>query len=569
MKLLSGYLLIAIVMVGVFSSCDILKELSYSTTPNPLEMHGDSVAVSVTVTVPEKGLNNKISVEITPTLGNATLSTWKIQGEKATGNGQSIAFKQGGTATFTDVVAYDPSMEVSDLKLTGKVFQGDKEKSKEAIPETKVADGTIITPLMVRPQFQMMYETVDISRSDEKTVTAKINFLKGKYEVRPGELSDADMNNLLTWFKSAQSNPKIKINSISITGYASPDGEESLNNPLSNNRTVASRTSLITLFKKNNIKGFTDTSMYSLSGSGEDMAGVVEGISQSTTIPQDQKDLFIRVLGMGNTNDKKEDDIYALSKGFTQLEKEIFPKLRRAEIVVSYTEEGLSDEELKAKAMNAPNAMKVDEILFTASKLISNSKDQAKVYEAAALAFPNDSRILNNAGAMAYTEGNYDKAKSYFEKALAIKDNNKSKNNLAGISMVNGERSKAKKTLSLIKEKSTEINYNNSIILVLEGNYRSAITGFSAPSFNKALAQVLAGRLDEASKTLTDIKDKDAADVYYLKAIIAARSGSGADAVANQLRSAISKDRKLREKAAKDREFIKFMEDATFKAAVN
>ena len=569
MKLLSGYLLIAIVMVGVFSSCDILKELSYSTTPNPLEMHGDSVAVSVTVTVPEKGLNNKISVEITPTLGNATLSTWKIQGEKATGNGQSIAFKQGGTATFTDVVAYDPSMEVSDLKLTGKVFQGDKEKSKEAIPETKVADGTIITPLMVRPQFQMMYETVDISRSDEKTVTAKINFLKGKYEVRPGELSDADMNNLLTWFKSAQSNPKIKINSISITGYASPDGEESLNNPLSNNRTVASRTSLITLFKKNNIKGFTDTSMYSLSGSGEDMAGFEEELSKSTTIPQDQKDLFIRVLGMGNTNDKKEDDIYALSKGFTQLEKEIFPKLRRAEIVVSYTEEGLSDEELKAKAMNAPNAMKVDEILFTASKLISNSKDQAKVYEAAALAFPNDSRILNNAGAMAYTEGNYDKAKSYFEKALAIKDNNKSKNNLAGISMVNGERSKAKKTLSLIKEKSTEINYNNSIILVLEGNYRSAITGFSAPSFNKALAQVLAGRLDEASKTLTDIKDKDAADVYYLKAIIAARSGSGADAVANQLRSAISKDRKLREKAAKDREFIKFMEDATFKAAVN
>jgi len=569
MKLLSGYLLIAIVMVGVFSSCDILKELSYSTTPNPLEMHGDSVAVSVTVTVPEKGLNNKISVEITPTLGNATLSTWKIQGEKATGNGQSIAFKQGGTATFTDVVAYDPSMEVSDLKLTGKVFQGDKEKSKEAIPETKVADGTIITPLMVRPQFQMMYETVDISRSDEKTVTAKINFLKGKYEVRPGELSDADMNNLLTWFKSAQSNPKIKINSISITGYASPDGEESLNNPLSNNRTVASRTSLITLFKKNNIKGFTDTSMYSLSGSGEDMAGFEEELSKSTTIPQDQKDLFIRVLGMGNTNDKKEDDIYALSKGFTQLEKEIFPKLRRAEIVVSYTEEGLSDEELKAKAMNAPNAMKVDEILFTASKLISNSKDQAKVYEAAALAFPNDSRILNNAGAMAYTEGNYDKAKSYFEKALAIKDNNKSKNNLAGISMVNGERSKAKKTLSQIKEKSTEINYNNSIILVLEGNYRSAITGFSAPSFNKALAQVLAGRLDEASKTLTDIKDKDAADVYYLKAIIAARSGSGADAVANQLRSAISKDRKLREKAAKDREFIKFMEDATFKAAVN
>jgi tetratricopeptide (TPR) repeat protein/outer membrane protein OmpA-like peptidoglycan-associated protein len=569
MKGMSKNLLALFVLGGMFASCDQLKDLSYSTTPNPLEMHGDSVAVSVTVTVPEKGLNKKLSVEIIPTLGNATLTTWKIQGEKATGNGQSISFKPGGTATFTDVVAYDPSMEASELKLTGKVFQGDKEKSKEAIPETKLADATIITPLLVRPQFQMMYETAEIPRSDEKTVTAKINFLRGKYDVRPNEISDSDIQNLISWFKSAQTNPKIKINGITITGYASPDGEESMNNPLSNNRTLSSRSSIIALFKKNNITGFADTSMYALSASGEDMAGFQEELSKSSAIPQDNKDLFIRVLGMGNANDKKEDDIYALSKGFTVLEKEIFPKLRRAEIVVSYTEEGLNDEELKAKALSSPNSMKADEVVFTASKLITDIKEQGRVYESAAIAFPNDHRILNNAGAVAYADGNYNKAKSYFEKALAIMDNNKSKNNLAGISMVNGERRTAKKMLSQIKEKSTELNYNNSIIMVLEGNYRSAITGFAAPSFNKALAQVLAGRLDEASKTLGDSKDKESADSYYLKAIISSRSNAGVDAVVSNLKSAIAKDGKLREKAAKDREFIKLMEDATFKAAVN
>jgi hypothetical protein len=35
------------------------------------------------------------------------------------------------------------------------------------------------------------------------------------------------------------------------------------------------------------------------------------------------------------------------------------------------------------------------------------------------------------------------------------------------------------------------------------------------------------------------------------------------------LKSAISKDKKYKEKAAKDREFIKFMSDASFSAAVN
>ncbi|NBX38904.1 MAG: hypothetical protein EBR54_05775, partial [Flavobacteriia bacterium] len=108
----------------------------------------------------------------------------------------------------------------------------------------------------------------------------------------------------------------------------------------------------------------------------------------------------------------------------------------------------------------------------------------------------------------------------------------------------------------------------NAIIAVYEGNYSAAVTGFATPSFNKALAQVLVGTMDEASKTLAESKDKDAADAHYLKAIIAARSNAGVDAIVSNLKTAIAKDAKLREKASKDREFIKFMEDATFTSAV-
>ena len=552
----------------LLTSCDQLKDLSYTTTPNPLEMHGDSVAISVTVNIPPKGIKKKVSVEITPTLGNAKLSTWKIQGEKATGNGQTITFKPGGSATFTEVVAYDPSMEASELSFTGKVFKGTKEKSKEAIPSTKLADATIITPLMVRPVFMMLTETADIPRSASKIASAQMNFLKGKDEVRATELKDKDILDLVTWIQTAQTNPKIKINSIAINGYASPDGEETYNDPLSARRTRTSRTAFIALMKKTNLSQYLDTNMYALSGNGEDMAGFQNALAQSTTIKQEDKDLFIRVLSMGGQNDKKEDDIYALSKGFTQLEKEIFPALRRAEIVVSYTEMGLSDDELRAKAMSSPAAMTADELIFTASKLVKDLNDQGKIYDAAALSYPTDVRASNNAGAVAYMQGNYAKAKSNFDKALSVKDNNKTKNNLAGVAMVQGDRATAKKLLGQVKEKNAEVNYNNAILAVLEGKYSAAVTGFASASFNKALAQVLVGTLDEASKTLADSKDKDAADGHYLKAIIAARSNAGVDAVVSSLKSAIAKDAKLREKAAKDREFIKFMEDATFNAAV-
>jgi len=552
------------------SSCDQLKELSYSTTPNPLEMHGDSVAISVTVNIPPKGIKKKVSVEITPALGDAKLTTWKIQGEKATGNGQSITFKPGGTATFTETVAYNASMEAADLTLTGKVFKGTKEKSKEALPVTKLADATIITPLLVQPTFKMLTETATIPRSFEKTAIAEVNYLKGKSDVRAAEMKDKDVTDLVAWIQAAQLNPKIKINGIDIKGYASPDGEETFNNNLSGTRSKAARKAFMDLMKKSNLMMFSDSSNYVTAGLGEDFEGFKVELERSISIPQADKDLFLRVLTMTNDPKQRENDLVALGKGFTQLEKEVFPKIRRALIVVNYTEQGLSDEELRAKASTSPSSMSADELIFTASTLVKDLNEQGKIYDAAALAYPADVRALNNAGAVAYMQGNVAKAKTNLEKALNVKDNTKTKNNLAGVAMSQGDRATAKKMLSQVKDKSVEVSYNNAVIMILEGKYSNAITACgSEASFNKALASVLNGSLDEASKTLAASKDKESADGYYLKAIIAARSNAGVDAVVSNLKSAISKDKKYKEKASKDREFIKFMNDGSFTAAVN
>jgi hypothetical protein len=74
--------------------------------------------------------------------------------------------------------------------------------------------------------------------------------------------------------------------------------------------------------------------------------------------------------------------------------------------------------------------------------------------------------------------------------------------------------------------------------------------------------------LDDASKTIAASQDKESADGHYLKAIIASRSNAGADAVVSCLKAAFAKNPGLKEKAGRDREFIKLMNDATFSAAV-
>ena len=109
-KALTGFFISFLIL----SSCTLLKDLDYTVTPSPLEMHGDSIKFSVTVNVPEKGISKSVKAEITPKLGSKALGVWTIQGEKIQGNGKTIAFKPGGTATFETALAYDPSLEAAD-----------------------------------------------------------------------------------------------------------------------------------------------------------------------------------------------------------------------------------------------------------------------------------------------------------------------------------------------------------------------------------------------------------------------------------------------------------------------
>ena len=559
--------LVGIVAILV-SSCDLLKDVTYSVTPNPLELHGDNVKVAVTVTIPEKGIKKKAKVEITPVFGDAKLTTWTIQGEKATGNGQTITFKPGGTATFEEVVAYNPSMEATDLKLTGKIYKGTKEK--DVLPETKIADGTIITPLLVHNEFKMLLAEDKLVRTNDKSVSALINFEKGKSVVRKPELTDKDVMDLVIWLTTAQANNKIMINSIDIKGYASPDGEEAKNSNLSIERSRMARNAFMDLMKKASMMLYADSSKYSVNGLGEDFVGFQDQLAMTTTIPEADKALFLRVIGMTADLAEREKQMAALGKTYLELEKDVFPMIRRSVITVNYTEKGWTDAELISASTSNPNSLTVEELLFTATKLTNDVAEKARIYQVATTVAPSDYRTHNNLGAVKYMQNKMSEAKASLEKANNLMDNSMSKNNLAGVAMSSGDRETAKKLLGQVKDKTPQLAYNNAIISVLEGNYSAAITGFgSEASYNKALAQILANKLDEASKTIAASSDKESADGHYLKAIIASRSNAGVDAVVSCLKSAFAKNPGLKEKAGRDREFIKLMADATFTAAVN
>ena len=64
-----------LLILGGLVACNPLKKMSenaenvqYSVNPNPLELHGDSVAMSVTGKIPPEYFHKKAIVEVTPVL---------------------------------------------------------------------------------------------------------------------------------------------------------------------------------------------------------------------------------------------------------------------------------------------------------------------------------------------------------------------------------------------------------------------------------------------------------------------------------------------------------------------
>ena len=549
---------------ALVTSCDLLKDLDYKVTPNPLEMHGDSVRVRVDVTFPEKGIKKKAKAEITPMLGSTALKTVTVLGEKATGNGTTILYKPGGKVVYEDIVAYKPDMETADLMVTGKVYKGDKEKEGK-FEDKKVADATIITPYLVNKDFRVIYEKDAFRRVTEETTFAQINYEKGKSVVRPNELKDKDIVDLQNWLAAVQANPKVNIKSIAVVGYASPEGEVALNENLSNDRAAAGKKVSQDLAKKaKNDKAQTE--VYNLAGRGEDYVGFKRELEKSN-MNADERNLIIRVLEMHSDPATRESEMRNMGKTFTYLDNNIFPLLRRSEIIVTYDLTGYSDEELKTIAGSTPDSLTLEELLFTAT-LIDDLNEKLRIYQVAAKNFPEDHRTHNNVGAVLYQQNKMNEAKTAFEKSVNIKDNAIAKNNLAAIAGTSGDRAKAKQLLGQAKGAGQEVSYNWGILNIQDGKYSDAVGNFgSEATYNKALAQLLNGSTGDATKTLDASNDKETAQGYYLKAVAAARENK-VDAVVSNLKNAFAKDGSLKAKAAKDREFLKFAENAAFSGIV-
>ena len=562
-----------LLILGGLVACNPLKKMSenaenvqYSVNPNPLELHGDSVAMSVTGKIPPEYFHKKAIVEVTPVLKTKGTNPEVIQefetltlvGEAATGEGQKITAASGGSFKYEDKIAFKEAMTYASLevKIVG-VYKG----AKKEFGHYPVGDGTIITPKLVMADEKPILGNDKFVKVIPKNIDAQINYLINSSQVRSTEYNDEDYKAFREFLKEG-STKGWAFKGVKVAAYASPDGEISKNDNLANERAESAKKALDTYFKKNKIDAAKGDGFYTLEGKGEDWEGFKTKMQASDI---KDKELILRVLQMTSDLDKREQEIKNLAATYTEVAEKVLPELRRSAFTVMAEEQSRTDEEISRLVKSSPDSLSVEEILYAAT-LVDDLNDKLSIYNSAKKVYPNDWRGHNNAGYIMLLQNKANEAKTEFEAALNAENGNKiASNNLAICHKLSGDVSKAKELYTAASGAGKEVNYNMGIIDIMEGNYSNAVTKMSGMnSFNAALAQLLNGNNDGAIKTIDASDEKDLALSYYLKAVAGARSGNK-DLTVNNLKTAFSKDAGLKKKAMKDVEFLKMAEDESFK----
>ena len=317
------------------------KKITYRVNPDPLVAdENGNVCFDVITTIPGEYFEKQAVMNLKPYLayngGQIDIDPITFVGEKVKGEGDfRVNYKEGGEFTKHYCMPYQE--EMANCELMGDpmfyVYNGTIYPTQDEIVKNtyfaqgstvKLADGVIKNE---EYETQTVYDTID------KVVAVKkltYFFNKDKYNIadrkKLNNEADAALKDLLN----------AGVTDFEIKAWASPEGEEGHNFELSNNRNEAADKQMkkIAKDKEINITG---------KGYGEDWATFIELVANSDLKDKDAIDNAI------NNSSNKQRTVKEMCDIYPQLEKDILPQLRRAEVYVNETVKETVARQIKVK----------------------------------------------------------------------------------------------------------------------------------------------------------------------------------------------------------------------------
>ncbi len=577
------------------------NKVRYQANPNPVETMDEKVVVKFTGQIPQKYFDKGCVMFIQPVFswegGNIPLEPMTLKGEKVDGDGTIINYEKGGRFTYSDMFDFKPGMETGRVTLTPVGYKSRRtnedarfaedilrDNSGKEFSPVLISDGVNNTSSMIDIKGNISISPINYNKTQGIVETADIYFLNGTSELD----WNFSMNQKFDSYNSLMQLKRIMLEQglpkqISITGWASPEGEETDNVGVSKNRadvataqlrkildevlTVMARRAKVKpqdvdYYKYEQLKKLVITTR----AAGEDWVHFVVMVEASDI--QD-KHAIINIVETQQNVVKREQMIRNMAEVYGELNDEIFPSLRRAQIALYYSEARKTDAELAKLASTKPEKLSFDELMY-AAYINYNYDTKLKYYKWATENHSSEWGAWNNAGAVAFYLEDYDEAERYLNVARDMNPHNPDVLNNTGLLFL------AKKDYALAKyyfeeakrQGSNDADANIPILNLKRGNYSEAQKAMKGNpcTYNLAFAQLMNDETGTAVRTLDCCLDQNA-DVKYLRAVCYARLGDKTNCL-KSLKASIDDNYEYKRKAAVDTEFKEYWDDPEFKLII-
>jgi tetratricopeptide (TPR) repeat protein len=561
------------------------KDQQLTVTPNPLEVHKDTVAFDMAANLPVKMLKKGTVY---------TVNTFYKYGDKEVAL-DPIPFKaedypnastEQPKVTKNFSFAYQPAMKVGTLEVQGSASKGEKSKATERLP---VATGLITTSKLVKPVYFAAFAEHGYNNQEElvPVIIPDFIFEQGSAVLRTSETKSAKGKQLDAFIAS-----KNATRTVTITGTHSPEGAERINSKLSPDRAAAIEKFYRKQMKKYDYKGLADSINFVLKPVIQDWGTFKTELEKYTGLTSEEKAEYLNIINGGGSFEDQAIAIQKL-KTYSKVFKNVYPILRTAKTEILVVKDKKTDAEISVLANQITQGTDADTLSFEelmySGTLTPSLDEKAAIYEAATKkgSFWNAHNNLaavylaqalenpSNAAALA------DKAQAQLELASRIQDTPEVQANLASVQMIKGNAyaayNHATKALNsgLKGDNVAGVNGVKGAAEIVKADYQAAVQSTSNATdnadnlFNKGLAQLLSKDYQNATTSFNDAisKNSNLAIAYYGAAIAAARQDKADDVVKN-ISSAVKADSSLKEAALSDLEFSKFNTTEAFRNAL-
>lgn len=563
------------------------KEQNLTVTPNPLEVHKDTVAFDMSVSLPVKMLKKGTvyTVNTFYKYGDQEIALDPIEFKA---EDYPAAATEQPRLTENFAFPYQPAMKSGVLEVEGVASKGAKSK---ASPRMQVAVGVITTSQLVEPVYYATYADHGYNNQEEiiPVVIPDFIFEQGSSVLRRSEIN-SDKGKQLDAFIA----DKNITRTVTITGTHSPEGAERINSRLSPARAQAIEDFYRRQMKKYDYKGMADSINFIKKPIIRDWTGFKNALAEYDGLTSEQKAEYLNIINGPGTFESQETALKRLPT-YRQVFRDVYPKLRTAKTEILTVKEKKTDAEISVLArqisqdrVNA-DTLSLEELMYAAT-LTPSLEEKVAIYTAATKKGTNWNAHNNLAAAyLAQAIENESNASALAGQALAqleiaarLNGNAPEvKGNMATVNLIQNEPFKAVSNATqavngLRGDAAAGVNGVKAAAEIMTAQYPAAVrSGSSAAAtaenhFNRGLAQLLNKEYQNALSSFNQAKSADAnfAKAHYGAAIASAKLGNTEGVISN-ITSAVRIDPSLKQAALNDLEFAQFSANEAFRNALN